>query len=156
MIFREADKNDIEALCALRLDYLRDDLGEISEGDEAAVKAQLSVYFSARLGREFHAFIAEEDGESCSCVFLLITEKPANPHFITGKTGSLLNVYTKPGFRRKGLAGRLVDMAVDCAKANGLSKIELSATRDGAPLYFKKGFVSCEDSPYLPMKLELL
>ncbi len=37
-------------------------------------------------------------------VALLIVEKPMSPSFITGKTGTVLNVYTKPEYRNKGYA----------------------------------------------------
>lgn len=43
-----------------------------------------------------------------SCCFLLITEKPANPSFVSGRTGTVLNVYTKPEYRRLGIARSLM------------------------------------------------
>lgn len=32
--------------------------------------------------------------------FLLVAQKPMSPAFITGRTGSVLNVYIKPQYRR--------------------------------------------------------
>lgn len=70
-----------------------------------------------------------------SCAFLLIVEKPMSPSFITGKTGTVLNVYTKPEYRKKGYAKKLVTMMLKDAKAEDLSVIELKAKEDGYSLY---------------------
>jgi len=67
-------------------------------------------------------------------------ERPANPSFPTGKIGNILNVYTRPEYRRRGLAGRLMDMMREDAKQYNLSYLELLATQEGYPLYVKKGF----------------
>lgn len=85
---------------------------------------------------------------------MLIVEKPANPSFITGKTGTLLNVFTKPEFRRKGIANKLLNMAIEDAKNMDLSFIDLHATKEGYPLYLKNGFGE-EKSEYVPMKYKI-
>ena len=60
--------------------------------------------------------------------------------FITGKTGTVLNVYTKPEYRKKGYAKKLMNMMLEDAKAENVSKIELKATEDGYSLYRSIGF----------------
>lgn len=75
-----------------------------------------------------------------SCAFLLIVEKPMSPSFITGKTGTVLNVYTKPEYRKKGYAKKLMNMMLEDAKAENVSNIELKATEDGYSLYRSVGF----------------
>ena len=86
-----------------------------------------------------------------STVFLLIQERPANPSFLTGLTGTILNVYTIPVYRRRGIAERLLKMAIREAERKNLSYIELKATRSGEPLYRRLGFVP-DKSQYTPMK----
>ena len=60
--------------------------------------------------------------------------------FITGKTGTVLNVYTKPEYRKKGYAKKLMNMMLEDAKAENVSIIELKATEDGYSLYRSIGF----------------
>jgi ribosomal protein S18 acetylase RimI-like enzyme len=85
---------------------------------------------------------------------MVITEKPGNPHFLSGKTGLLLNVYTKLDYRRQGLAGTLINMAIEDAKRLDLAYIELSASKAGYPLYQKLGFE--EEQPHYPtMKYQI-
>ena len=54
-----------------------------------------------------------------------------SPSFITGKIGTVLNVYTKPEYRNNGCAKKLMTMMLEDSKAEGMSVIELKATEDG-------------------------
>ena len=61
-----------------------------------------------------------------------------------GKTAELLNVYTKSGYRRKGLAEKLVNMLLAELKQKDVRKIVLEYTDDGFPLYQKLGFTEID------------
>ena len=54
--------------------------------------------------------------------------------------GTVLNVYTKPEYRKKGYAKKLMNMMLEDAKAENVSNIELKATEDGYSLYRSVGF----------------
>ena len=85
-------------------------------------------------------YLARTEKDIVSCAFLLIVDKPMSPSFITGKTGTVLNVYTKPEYRKKGYAKKLMNMMLEDAKAENVSNIELKATEDGYSLYRSVGF----------------
>ena len=65
------------------------------------LKDRLADYYEKHLDDDFTAFIATENCEIVSSVFLLVVEKPCSPVFPTGRTGTVLNVYTKPEYRRR-------------------------------------------------------
>ena len=44
-----------------------------------------------------------------------------SPAFITGKTGTVLNVYTRQEYRKQGYAKQLMNVLLEDAKANALS-----------------------------------
>lgn len=155
MIYIKAAKEDGRALQELRLAYLNEDYGTLSEDTTERIKSQLPGYFQAHLNEDLFAYIAKSNDEAVASVFLFISEKPANPSFITGKTGTILNVYTNPNYRRQGIAKQLMEMAIAHAKELGLSYLELQATKDGAPLYRSIGFET-KVSHYEPMRLNLL
>ena len=46
-----------------------------------------------------------------------------------------MNVYTKPEYRKKGYAKKIMNMMLEDAKAENVSIIELKATEDGYSLY---------------------
>ena len=105
-----ASADDVTQLVGLRLAYLADDFGEVPEDVAVAVRAQLPGYFTRHLNQDLLAFIARETAtnEIVSCVWLLVVEKPASLAFPNGLTGQLLNVYTLPFYRRRGIAAKLM------------------------------------------------
>lgn len=155
MIIDKASEKEIDELVELRLAYLQEDLGSISEQDMQCLRVALPQYFRNHLNRDLLVYIAKEAEEILTCAFLLIVEKPMSPMFITGKTGTVLNVYTRPEYRKKGYAKQLMNVLLKDAKINELSVVELKATEDGYHLYQSVGF---EDvvSKYHTMRKHLL
>lgn len=144
MPFRMANQGDIPSLVDLRLAYLREDFPSQTAKISSMIQEQLPDYFYRRLGNDLLVFVCDEDARIVSTVFLLITEKPANPNFPTGLTGTVLNVYTLPQYRKRGYATRLMELVIRESNLQNLSYLELKATQTGLPLYRKLGFISEE------------
>ena len=140
MVFDKATIKDIGVLTELRIAYLNEDLGVISDENLELMKSTLPSYYTKHLNKDLMVYVARDGEDIVSCAFLLIVEKPMSPSFITGKTGTVLNVYTKPDYREKGYAKKLITTMLEDAKAEGLSIIELKATEDGYSLYKSVGF----------------
>ena len=148
-----AGYSDISALTEMRLAYLREDSGPLSRQEADCIRKALPGYFAVHLGRDLFAYVVREDGEIVSSAFLLVVEKPMSPAFPNGRTGTVLNVYTRPEHRRKGCAGAVMRKLTADAREMDLSVVELKATQDGIPLYQSVGFTD-SGSRYLPMKWE--
>lgn len=140
MIFDKATKKDIGELTELRISYLQEDLGVISGKDLELMQVTLPSYYEKHLNKDLIIYVARDEMDIVSCAFLLIVEKPMSPSFITGKTGTVLNVYTKSEYRKRGYAKELITMMLKDAKVEGVSVIELKATEDGYSLYKLVGF----------------
>ena len=140
MVIDKASEKEISGLVELRIAYLKEDLGTISEADLQRLKEVLPQYFRKHLNRDLFVYVAKEAEEILACAFLLVVEKPMSPAFMTGKTGTVLNVYTKPEYRKKGYAKQLMNVLLEDAKKNELSVVELKATEDGYHLYKSVGF----------------
>ena len=138
MIFEKATIKDINGLTDLRLAYLQEDLGVIT--NKELIQESLPGYYEKHLNKDLMVYVARDDEDIVACAFLLIVEKPMSPSFITGKTGTALNVYTKPEYRNKGYAKKLMTMMLEDATAQDVSIIELKATEDGYSLYKSVGF----------------
>ena len=138
MKFEKATIKDINMLTDLRLAYLQEDLGVIT--DKQLIQEALPGYYEKHLNKDLMVYIARDDEDIVACAFLLIVEKPMSPSFITGKTGTVLNVYTKPEYRNKGYAKKLMTMMLEDATAQDVSVIELKSTEDGYLLYKSVGF----------------
>ena len=68
------------------------------------------------------------------------------PHMIgSGPRGNILNVYTAVEFRRRGLAGELIKVALQWCRSNGVDTLVLHASPDGRRLYESMGFVGTNE-----------
>jgi GNAT superfamily N-acetyltransferase len=77
---------------------------------------------------------------------LVIWERPANYEGLeSGKLGYLLNFYTIPEARGKGVCTQLLCRLIEEAKLIGLKYLHLNATRKGINIYRKAGFVEPSD-----------
>jgi len=64
------------------------------------------------------------------------------PHMVGScpHRGNILNVYTEPEFRRRGLARWLMEAALDWCRGNGVDVVILHASPEGRALYESLGF----------------
>ena len=63
-----------------------------------------------------------------------------------------MNVYTAEGYRRQGIALRLVEALHAEAKARGVTEITLDATAEGRLLYAALGYQPSDECMYFDMK----
>ena len=140
IMFDRATEDDIPQLIRLRLAYVEDDFGPLSENEKSCMEKQLPDYFRRKLGKDLFAFVARDGEKIVSAAFLLIIEMPANPNVPNGFCGELLNVFTRGEYRGKGLATALIKNLIAFAKEKGLCRLDLSATDAGYGLYEKLGF----------------
>jgi len=66
----------------------------------------------------------------------------------TGKRAHLMNVYTAEGYRRQGIARRLVLMLHEEAASRGVTEITLDATNEGRKLYKSLGYQASDECMY--------
>ena len=56
------------------------------------------------------------------------------------------SVYTIPEYRRRGIALQIIKNLVEYSKENQIDRVDLKATKMGAPVYLKAGFEITEDT----------
>ncbi len=154
VIYDIANLNDIQELVRLRILYMIDDFGTITDEEREGMEKQLPGYFERELGKKLIAFVARAEGRLVAAVYLLIIEKPANPFFLNGLDAEVLSVYTEEGYRGRGICTELMNNMIDYARQHEISRIDLIATQEGYPIYKKLGF---EDKvqKYTDMRLKV-
>lgn len=141
MILRMAGREDCVALTEMRMAFLEDEHGCLACEKDAVMRRQILRYFESHLEQDLYAFTAvDRCGNMAASAFLMIAERPAMPDCLSGKVGTVFNVYTKPGYRRQGMAYRLMEMLLKKAEEAGVTYVDLKATKDGYELYRKLGF----------------
>ena len=140
IVYDIANIDDIQELVRLRILYMIDDFGSITDEARAGMEKQLPGYFERELGKKLIAFVARAEGRLVAAAYLLIVEKPANPFFLNGLDSEVLSVYTEEGYRGRGICSNLMKNMIDYATEQKISRIDLLATEDGYPIYKKLGF----------------
>ena len=153
MNVEKAGIDDIDALVKMRLDYLHEDNGSLTDCDIAVIRKDLPDYFREHMDKDLFVYVIREKQAIVACAFLLTIAKPMSPSFINGKTGIVLNVFTCQPYRRRGYAKQIMEVLLEEAKRLELSVVELKSTEDGYPLYRSVGFVD-GGSKYHMMKWE--
>lgn len=151
----KAGKEHIALLTEIRIKYILEDFGSSAADNETELRRSLSGYFEAHLGRDMFAYLAEDCGKIIASAFLVVSEKPANPSFPRGRTGTVMNVYTEKEYRRQGIASAIMKMLIADAERLELDFVELKATGEGYPLYDSLGFKET-GSTYINMKYTLI
>jgi GNAT superfamily N-acetyltransferase len=138
---RSATSADAEILVAHR----RAMFFEMGYRDEAALDAMLAAFRPWLLARmataEYLAWVATAaDDAIVAGLGLWLMDWP--PHMIGpgARRGNILNVYTEQVHRRQGLARRLMKVALEWCRANGIGAVILHASDDGRSLYEELGF----------------
>ena len=67
----------------------------------------------------------------------------------TGRRAHLMNVYVAEGYRRQGIARRLLLALYEEAAARGVTEITLDATDEGRKLYTALGYRASDEAMYL-------
>ena len=143
MEYRKASANDIELLMELRSDMLRtvNDLsGEYEFTAELIDNSR--EYF---LKGDQTTVLALDDGKAAGCASISYFHVMPTFAHAAGKRAHIMNVYTRAGYRRRGIAKKLVTMLIDEAKEKGVSEIALDATILGRPLYEALGFRASDE-----------
>ena len=138
---REIGASEVELLTTYRMAYLEEMQGERSEEYQHKLKKELTVYFTQALyeNRVF-AFLAEQDGEILSFGAMVLKKIPGDFNQSSYLEGDILNMYTIPSARRKGISAMILEQLLIGARLRGVSKVALHTSKDGEKLYRKFGF----------------
>lgn len=138
---REIGTSEVELLTNYRMSYLFEMQGERSEEYQESLKNELNQYFTEALSEDrIFAFLAELKGEVLSFGAMVIKKIPGDFNQLFYLEGDILNMYTVPFARRKGISAFILEYLLAEARRRGISKVALHTSKDGEKLYRKYGF----------------
>ncbi|XME02107.1 GNAT family N-acetyltransferase [Lachnospiraceae bacterium C1.1] len=141
--YKFATIDDIDLLTKTRIEVLRaanklDDSTDMSE-----VESSSRNYYRKSLADGSHTAILVMDGDKfIGAGGISYYEVMPTYHNPSGKKAYVMNMYTRPEYRRKGIARKTLDLLVNDAKSRGIECISLEATDMGKPLYENYGFTA--------------
>jgi GNAT superfamily N-acetyltransferase len=98
----------------------------------------------------FRGWIAQAGEKIAGGGAVHVTPWPSHTYDGECRRATILNVYTYPEFRRRGIATRLMNTMIAWCRDEGFAQVYLHASPDGRALYEKLGF-----EPTTEMRLTL-
>lgn len=144
--YKKAEAGDLEELVRSRLMVLRAANGLDENTELPEVERESRAYYRKALEDGSHAAYLVYEGHvlvgTGGVSFFQVLPTCHNP---SGRKAYIMNMYTHPGYRRRGIARRTLKLLVQEARSRGVAHISLEATRMGRPLYAACGFVPLPD-----------
>ncbi|MGA8867870.1 MAG: GNAT family N-acetyltransferase [Candidatus Sulfotelmatobacter sp.] len=112
------------------------------DADALAAMVSISSGYLAKAMVEgsFRAWLASTGNRVVAGGAVLVSPWPAHPHDLECRRATILNVYTYPEYRRRGIARRLMQTMIDWCRREGFAGVTLHASPDGRHLYESLGF----------------
>ena len=151
LTYKKATIDDLEILTETRITVLRAANKLSDDVNMSVVKEESYRYYQDALTNDSHvAYLVFDDDEFVGAGGISFFKVMPTFHNPTGQKAYIMNMYTKPEYRRNGIAYKTLDLLVTEAKRKGITAISLEATDMGRPLYEKYGFVKMDDEMELP------
>ena len=155
IVLRFATAADAELLAEHRVAMFRD-MGAIEPAFEAPLRESCSAYFASAIpSGEYVGWIAQPPDGSAPIAgggvqlrSLLPRPNAVGNALLLGREGLVLNVYTTPSWRRRGVAKQIMDTIIAWAAQTGIVRLVLSASPAGRSLYEHMGFVTTREMSY--------
>jgi ribosomal protein S18 acetylase RimI-like enzyme len=93
-----------------------------------------------RNGRYIAWLVEAENGDLVANAGMLLLEWPPNTRDLNPVRGYIMNVWTHPDYRRRGLARRLMETALAEARRRNIKVTALHASDEGRELYEQLGY----------------
>ena len=155
LIFKRCTPWDLDELTETRIEVLRAANLLSDDVDMEEVRGQSRIYYEKALQDGSHVAYLVYDGDvfvgAGGVSFYQVMPTYHDP---SGRKAYIMNMYTKPAYRRRGIALKTLGLLVKECRRAGVTAITLEATAAGRPLYEKYGFVPMEHEMELPEEIE--
>jgi GNAT superfamily N-acetyltransferase len=148
---RRATVADAGVIAHHRVAMFRD-MGVLAEREAPTLHAASEAYLTAALrSGEYLGWLIDVQGQVVAGGGMLIRPLLPRPGRTQGgEEAYVLNVFTEPAHRRRGLARQLMQVILDWCVGRGITRLSLHASDDGRPLYVAMGFLQTNE-----MRLEV-
>ncbi len=119
------------------------DMGSINEQEAAKLEAEVLPHLRQMLADwRYAGWLIDHSGKVIAGGGVLIRQELPRPGILEGGAAAhVVNVYTEPPHRRRGLARELMQAILGWREQQTIVVVTLAASDEGRPLYERLGFV---------------
>lgn len=137
---RRATLGDIPALVAYRR-AMFESMGIQDSGLLDVMCGKMNTYLGIAMpANEYFGWVADVEGRTIASGGVVIHSLPPGPRNLDGREGYIMNIYTVPEWRGKGVATAIMQAILDYLHDLNIPVATLHATDAGRPIYEKLGF----------------
>lgn len=141
----------MELLLEWRMEVLREVFSIPQNQSTDGLREENRRYYERSLASEGHiACFAWVEDAIAGCGGICFYQEMPSPDNATGECAYLMNIYTRPQFRKQGVGEAIIRWLAAQAIQRGITKIYLETSQAGRPLYQKIGFIPMQDMMKLP------
>ena len=150
IIIREGTVADIPEIARQRRSMCED----MNYTDADALSTMVTVtanYLKKAIAEgSFRSWLACDNGRVVAGGAVVISAWPAHAYDLECRRATILNVYTEPEYRRRGIARQIMETMIAWCQQERFARVSLHASEHGRPLYESLGF---EDSNEMRLNL---
>jgi GNAT superfamily N-acetyltransferase len=138
---RKATSADAPEILRQRI-LMMTDMGMGTEESRSIIQ-EPTLHFLSRTLQDgiYHGWLAEnEKGEPVAGGGILFVDWPPSAIDLKDRRPYIINMYTDPAYRRRGLAQRILGHLLAYLQTEGYATARLNASKDGRPVYERLGF----------------
>jgi len=150
--YQRAGLTELDLLVSTRIQVLQAANQLDAAVDMSIVERESRLYYQEALRQGKHvAYLVWDEKIVIGTGGVSFYQVMPTCHNPTGYKAYIMNMYTEPKYRRRGIATKVLDRLVQEVREEGIDFISLEATEAGRALYEKYGFVQMEGEMQLPI-----
>jgi GNAT superfamily N-acetyltransferase len=142
---REASVHDIPEILRQRRRMYEDMPYDDPIALEKMASLSSAYLTTAMTNGSFRAWLAAHGNNVIAGGAVIISPWPAHPYDLECRRATILNVYTDPEYRRRGVARILMQTMIAWCRREGFARVTLHASDDGRHLYESLGFAASNE-----------
>ena len=141
MNYRLATTSDALELARLRWDFRREGTGGVAKTTWEEFGPICADFVATGIAAgDWQYWVSEADDHLTGCVCRRVIRKIPKPNTLDDRFGYVTNVYMQPECRNAGHGTKLLEKAVEWARAEGIAELVVSPSERSVPYYMRQGF----------------
>ncbi|SFD82956.1 Acetyltransferase (GNAT) domain-containing protein [Chitinophaga sp. CF118] len=147
--YSQVTLHDLPAVVNLRLIFAGEFTGPQAPEFIELFKQRNKEYLEKAISdHSFIAYLAKCGNEIAGIGAMIFRAQPPGFKNLSGKVGYVMNMYTFPDYRRRGICSAILKLLIDEAYRMGITAFELHASEAGESVYIKNEFLKHGEPTY--------